>query len=188
MTLNPYNIQELEDVISIARENGAIRFAVGMTVGLGRALGKDLLLTKEQITKANDRLGELAKKYATQEFSVAPWIGRFNSEPVLEESKNISCGAGNRFCFIDCMGNVKPCGMMDLIAGNVSQKTITDICRSPLISSLSEIKCPSKKICGNCENLYFCDGCIANAILKSKETKLCAWLPHWIKYNNAMSI
>jgi len=186
MTLNPYNVQEVEDVILTARENGANKFAVGMTVEQGRALGRGLLLTKEQIADVHDRLSWLAEKYKTERFSIETRIEGFDHEAVSEESKNVSCGAGNEFCFIDLMGNLKPCGMMDFIVGNVNQGALTDIYRSTLMSAFFKIERPSKNICGDCDNLYFCDGCIANAILRARRTKTCSWLQYWVNLNHAI--
>jgi len=186
MTLNPYNLTEIEDVIQIVKENGAHSFELGMTVDAGRAVGKNLHLTKEQKDQTEILITQLAAKYGTDFFLIKTSIG--DSSP--ESLGKTHCGALNRSFFIDHQGNIKPCGIFNHSLGNFDEIDLFNLYRSSIINLFCGLKHPSKDLCGDCMNYYLCNGCLAVAEVKSKQVKDCAWLPYWndfIKYTTTLS-
>ncbi len=73
------------------------------------------------------------------------------------------CLGGISFCFISHVGNVQPCGYLELEAGNVRKKPFAEIWReSELFTALRDLGRYEGK-CGRCEFLRICGGCRARA-------------------------
>jgi len=91
------------------------------------------------------------------------------------------CMCGNGFCFVSHVGEVQGCGYLPLSAGNVRQKSFTEIYRtSPLFTDLRDVTKLGGK-CGYCEYRHICGGCRARAYATSGdylgEEPYCPHLP-----------
>jgi radical SAM protein with 4Fe4S-binding SPASM domain len=91
------------------------------------------------------------------------------------------CLGGISFCFISHVGNVQPCGYLELEAGNVRRKPFAEIWgKSELFAALRDLgRCKGK--CGRCEFLRVCGGCRARAYEATgdflAEEPLCVYEP-----------
>ncbi len=73
------------------------------------------------------------------------------------------CLAGNAFCFISHVGDVQPCGYLELRCGNVRESGLEDIWKnSPVFRHLRQPELLKGK-CGLCEFKEVCGGCRARA-------------------------
>jgi len=75
------------------------------------------------------------------------------------------CGAGNGFGYVRFDGDVWPCNFIPVSAGNVRDKSFTEIWEgSPLLQSYRHQPRPIKGVCGDCNYLKICGGCRGRAL------------------------
>jgi radical SAM protein with 4Fe4S-binding SPASM domain len=89
---------------------------------------------------------------------------------MINKTKN--CGMGWKSVTIDPSGNIRPCVMVEensLIIGNILGEDITEIFKKPIVHKLRNIVVPNPAICGECEQLKFCHGCVYRGLLKNQE-------------------
>lgn len=91
------------------------------------------------------------------------------------------CLAGDGFCFVSRVGDVNPCGYLPVSAGNVRERSFSDIyASSPVLGDLRDPGRLGGK-CGRCEYGEVCRGCRARAFSMSgdylAEEPLCLWKP-----------
>lgn len=73
------------------------------------------------------------------------------------------CLAGSGFCFVSHIGDVQPCGYLNLAAGNVCRQSFGEIyLKSELFRNLRDVSQLGGK-CGYCEYRMICGGCRARA-------------------------
>jgi len=73
------------------------------------------------------------------------------------------CLGGTSFVFISHVGQVQPCGYLEVDSGNVRENTFRDIWEnSPVFRDLRDLKKYEGK-CGRCEYIRVCGGCRARA-------------------------
>ena len=73
------------------------------------------------------------------------------------------CLGGISFCFISHMGQVQPCGYLELDCGQLKEKGFEDIWNnSPIFKDLRNLNHYKGK-CGRCEFIKVCGGCRARA-------------------------
>ena len=178
MTINPLNIDDIEYVIKIAKQSGAIRFSVGMTIAIGRAKNENFEITKEQKDFVTSKLSDLSSKYASSTFIVRPWMKASDIE-LISEKGPIDCGAGYRILAIDAYGNLKPCITLPYYFGNVIENGFKRLLMSPLPGFFFNLRWPTPEMCGNCENFYMCRECHAAAFSKCKMVSKCKWREQW---------
>ena len=91
------------------------------------------------------------------------------------------CLAGMGFCFVSHVGEVQPCGYLELSCGNVRQAAFGDIwCESEVFRALRDPSAYAGK-CGHCAYHRFCGGCRARALTLRghylAEEPFCAYNP-----------
>jgi radical SAM protein with 4Fe4S-binding SPASM domain len=73
------------------------------------------------------------------------------------------CLGGISFCFISHVGQVQPCGYLDLDCGNVQKLNFAEIWKnSDVFGNLRDLSKYGGK-CGRCEFIKVCGGCRARA-------------------------
>ena len=86
-----------------------------------------------------------------------------NAGASVHQSFRRGCLAGTGFCFISHIGDVQPCGYLNLAAGNVRRQSFGEIyLKSELFRNLRDISQLGGK-CGYCEYRMICGGCRARA-------------------------
>lgn len=91
------------------------------------------------------------------------------------------CLGGIGFCFVSHVGQVQPCGYLEVEAGNVRQRTFPEIWTdSPVFQALRDQSRFSGK-CARCEYFRVCGGCRARAFEACgdylEEEPLCTYEP-----------
>jgi radical SAM protein with 4Fe4S-binding SPASM domain len=91
------------------------------------------------------------------------------------------CLGGISFCFISHVGQVQPCGYLELNCGNVQKQSFTDIWEnSEVFRNLRDYSKYGGK-CGKCEFIKVCGGCRARAYEATgdylAEEPLCLYQP-----------
>jgi radical SAM protein with 4Fe4S-binding SPASM domain len=82
----------------------------------------------------------------------------------LQKKAFSGCGAGKGFSYIRFDGEVWPCNFIPLAAGNVREKSFSDIWdKSPLLQEFRGQKRQLQGICGNCDEQSICGGCRGRA-------------------------
>ncbi len=73
------------------------------------------------------------------------------------------CLGGIGFCFVSHVGQVQPCGYLELDCGNIREKPFREIWENSEI--FKKLRDPSlyQGKCGQCEYLRVCGGCRARA-------------------------
>ena len=91
------------------------------------------------------------------------------------------CLAGMGFCFVSHVGEVQPCGYLELSCGNIRRTAFSDIWReSEVFRALRDPAAYMGK-CGHCAYHRFCGGCRARALTLRghylAEEPFCAYTP-----------
>ncbi len=187
-TITKLNVDLLERTLALAQEVGAVAFHPFLLVPTGR--GKDLEsveLSPEEYEKTlnwiYDKQMELGDsmffkptdaphymrvmKQRQKQGDIIPAStptghGSTGGHPSMN-SVTRGCLAGTGFCFISHRGSVQGCGYFDLEAGNLRDRSFSQIWNSSKL--FCEVRDVSnlKGKCGICEYKRICGGCRARA-------------------------
>jgi heme b synthase len=194
-TVSRVNLEELPAIQNLAVELGAVAHHIFLLVPTGRA--KDF---REQEIDAADYERTLHWFYDQRhrvplqlKATCAPHYQRIMRERARAEGETITvkthgldavsrgCLGGSSFLFVSHVGQVQPCGYLELDCGNVRQMRLGEIYRSsPLLQNLRNVDCYRGK-CGICEYRRVCGGCRARAFEATGDyleaEPLCAYTP-----------
>ena len=176
-TVTSKNIADIPAIMNLAIEMGASAFHAFMLVPTGRARDlEDQMIGPDECEKF---LRWLHGQVGTQPISIkatcAPHFYRIARQARREvktddgsradglDTTTRGCLAGVAFCFISHVGDVFPCGYLELNCGNVRGKSLGDIWAGaePFVT-LRDFKNYRGK-CGRCEFVALCGGCRARA-------------------------
>jgi radical SAM protein with 4Fe4S-binding SPASM domain len=101
------------------------------------------------------------------------------------EAMTRGCLGGISFCFISHMGEVYPCGYLDLKAGDIRKEGIKKVWEeSALFRNLRDFSRLKGK-CGVCEFVKVCGGCRARAFALTgdylEEEPFCTYEPYFLR-------
>ena len=176
-TITRANIEEFPKIHDLAVSLGAVAHHIFMLVPMGR--GKDLAegaISAEEYEKTlhwfYDRKGKAPLQLKA---TCAPHYYRIMRQRAKSEGMEINfqtfgldaltrgCLGGIGFAFISHLGQVQPCGYLELDCGNVREKSFREIwLNSPVFHDLRDLKRYQGK-CGKCEFIRVCGGCRARA-------------------------
>lgn len=163
-TVMDMNRDELPELMAFAREKGAWSFNVYFLVQTGRgqqmndlsAEDTDAMLRELAMRQDDFRPMLVRSKCAPQFKQIAYEMGRGGLE-------SGGCMAGTHYCRITPSGDVTPCPYMTVVAGNVRDRSFTDIWTgSPVLRQLRD-RSLLKGRCGACEFNELCGGCRCRA-------------------------
>ena len=177
-TITRHNLSELEDIMHLAEELGAITFNPFLLVPTGR--GKELAeqeLTPQQYEETLHWLASLPEDNMSVRVTCAPHFQRIMRQTQPEKMKGMShggmppssgvhgagCMGGKSFAFISHTGTVQICGFLDTPAGELKENDLdfVDIWRnSQFLNEIRDVDCYNGK-CGICEYRKVCGGCRA---------------------------
>ncbi len=172
------NHRELPAILDLAVRLGAAAHHIFLLVPTGR--GKDL---RDQAISAGDYEKILHWFYDQQEkvplhlkATCAPHYYRILRQRAKAEGKKVNpetfgleamtrgCLGGIGFCFVSHVGDVQPCGYLEIRSGNVREKGLREIWEdSPVFRQLRDFSA-YKGRCGRCEYIRVCGGCRARAL------------------------
>jgi heme b synthase len=176
-TITQANLHLIEEILHLAVELGAVAHHLFLLVPTGR--GKEL---KDQGISALDYEKTLNWFYEQGErvplqlkATCAPHYYRILRQRAKQEGKTIrhqreglnamtrGCLGGISFCFISHVGQVQPCGYLEVNCGNVKEKSFQEIwATSGVFQNLRNTDGYGGK-CGRCEFRKVCGGCRARA-------------------------
>lgn len=167
-TITKRNIQQLPQIIKLAKDLGAAGHHIFLLVPTGRA--KEMIneeLSAAEYEKALEFLAE-EKKNSSLEMKItcAPHFNRVllqkHSAPVSALTGR-GCMGGVSFCFISHVGDVQPCGYLEIKCGNIRKQGFKKIwLESEVFDNIRDWSKYTGK-CGRCEFKAVCGGCRARA-------------------------
>jgi len=174
-TVTSINVSEIPDIMNLAVDMGASAFHVFMLVPTGRAKGLEngMIGAEECESFLRWLHGETEAQPIPIKATCAPHFYRIAKQAerdgaaggcagVLDRTTR-GCLAGMAFCFVSHVGDVYPCGYLELNCGNVRDESIENIWTTaePLLT-LRDFKNYRGK-CGTCGFVKVCGGCRARA-------------------------
>ncbi len=175
-TVTTANLRQIKDILELAKKLGAAAHHIFLLVPTGR--GRDLA---EQAISAAD-YEETLKWFHHESLqssiqlkaTCAPHYFRIHRQQ-KDKSQKIKrglgqfhemtrgCLGGSAFCFISHVGQVQPCGYLELDCGNVQKQKFSLVWEnSEIFRNLRDLSKYSGK-CGRCEFIKVCGGCRARA-------------------------
>jgi heme b synthase len=197
-TITQMNLHLIADILKLAVNLGAAAHHIFLLVPTGR--GKEL---QDQEISALDYEKTLNWFYEQRErvplqlkATCAPHYYRILRQRAKKEGKKITpkeygldamtrgCLGGISFCFLSHVGQVQPCGYLELTCGNVRKQSFKEIWEnSPVFLNLRNTDGYKGK-CGICEYRKVCGGCRARAYESlgdyMSEEPYCIYEPHHV--------
>jgi heme b synthase len=176
-TITRTNLHLIPDILRLAVDLGAAALHIFLLVPTGR--GKEL---KDQEISPLDYektlhwfYGQIDQVPLQLKATCAPHYYRILRQQAKKEGRKVTpkthgldamtrgCLGGISFCFISHIGQVQPCGYLELNCGNVRGKPFQDIwTNSEIFKTLRNTDGYQGK-CGRCEFRKVCGGCRARA-------------------------
>ncbi|RLB85669.1 MAG: heme b synthase [Deltaproteobacteria bacterium] len=194
-TVTKHNVDDIEKIMDLAVELGAVAHHLFLLVPTGRA--RDL---KDQEVEAHEYERILHWFYEMRDkvplhlkATCAPQYYRILRQEAHAKGERVDfqtygldsvtrgCLGGTSFCFISFNGIVQPCGYLELNCGDVSRDPFDRVWNnSPIFLQLRDFSNYKGK-CGRCEYIKFCGGCRARAYEATgdflAEEPLCVYEP-----------
>jgi AdoMet-dependent heme synthase len=176
-TITQQNLEELAAIQQLAVGLGAAAHHIFLLVPTGR--GQDIA---EQAISAKQYEQTLHWFYEQKDqvdlhlkATCAPHYYRILRQRAQAEGKKVDmqtfgldavtrgCLGGIGFCFVSHVGQVQPCGYLELNCGNIREQSFREIWEtSPIFKDLRDYSRYQGK-CGKCEYVRVCGGCRARA-------------------------
>lgn len=174
MTVTPLNKEQVYSTINLAKKLGVNSIILSTVVPMGRGNNKQLLLNNEDINYLNEILDKANNKFQN-------FIFKDPESPFNENNENIlNCGVITNSLTLDSGGNMKMCPMANvnnLNLGNVIKSPIEHILTNELTGLFSKLESPNEKYCKECEDLEYCNHCVARGLEKFYENpEKCNWM------------
>lgn len=176
-TVTKHNLHDLAEIHNLVVGLGAESWDVFMLVPTGRAR-EDMEVSPTEYEDVLNFVYVLNQKSKIPiKLTCAPHYNRlllqasgFSGDSPVGVEQGISrlrvgrgCMAGDGFCFISHAGDVYGCGYLPISAGNIREKSFSEIyCSSPLFLQLRNRRLLKGK-CGACVFCEVCGGCRARA-------------------------
>ncbi len=197
-TITQMNLHLIADILKLAVDLGAVAHHIFLLVPTGR--GKELQdqeISPVDYEKTLNWFYEQREQVPLQlKATCAPHYYRILRQRAKKEGKKISpkeygldamtrgCLGGISFCFLSHVGQVQPCGYLELDCGNVRKQSFKEIWeKSPIFLNLRNTDGYKGK-CGVCEYRKVCGGCRARAYESlgdyMNEEPYCIYEPHHV--------
>ncbi|MBQ9406415.1 MAG: heme b synthase [Desulfovibrio sp.] len=194
-TVTRNNLNNFKQIFQLCEHLGASAWHIFLLVPMGRAAGlADQVITAEEYEEVLHWFYDFRKSTRMHlKATCAPQYYRILRQRAHAEGLKVTpeffgmdamtrgCLGGTGFCFISHVGQVQPCGYLELPCGNVRDLPFAQIWReSPYFRQFRDQSCYKGK-CGVCEYHKVCGGCRARA--KSMfgdhmaEEPLCSYTP-----------
>ena len=194
-TITTANLKQIKDILELTKKLGAAAHHIFLLVPTGR--GRNL--AEQAITAAEyeETLMWFHQESMSCEIQLkatcAPHYFRIlhqnkikGDEPKKKAGGRFhestrGCLGGITFCFISHIGQVQPCGYLELDCGNVQKQSFSEIWEnSEVFQNLRDLSKYGGK-CGRCEFIKVCGGCRARAYEATgdylAEEPLCLYQP-----------
>ena len=176
-TITQVNLHLIPDILRLAVDLGAAALHIFLLVPTGRGKElKDQEISPLDYEKTLHWLYEQVDKVPLQlKATCAPHYYRILRQQAKKEGKKITpkthgldamtrgCLGGISFCFISHIGQVQPCGYLELNCGDVKEKHFREIWEASEIFQNLRNTDGYRGKCGRCEFRKVCGGCRARA-------------------------
>jgi len=156
------NVNELPAILDLAAGLGAVAVHVFILVATGRARAlRDRMLSRDDYVETLKWIaGQREKRAMDIQPTCAPQYG------VVTGDKNRGgCLAGRSFAFVSHVGDVQPCGFLDVTCGNLRDHDLDLLSIWENARVLRQLRDPSANpVCGRCAHWATCGGCRARAL------------------------
>lgn len=163
-TVMEMNYEEIPELIEFARDKGAWAFNLYFLVQTGRGQQMNDLSPEQTETMLSD-LVDLQDEHRPMlvRSKCAPQFKQIAYDRGRGGLESGGCMAGTQYCRITPEGDVTPCPYMTVVAGNVLERSFTEIWQTA--PTLQELRDPErlKGRCGRCEFKELCGGCRCRA-------------------------
>ncbi len=185
-TVTKRNIESLPQTMKLAKDLGARAHHIFLLVPTGRA--REMAEEELSASEYEEALRYLAreKKSSSLEIKItcAPHFNRVLLQDHASAASDLTgrgCMGGVSFCFISHVGDVQPCGYLEIKCGNIRKQAFKDIWLSSEVFNNIRDFGQYKGKCGICEFKTVCGGCRARAYAKYndylREEPYCAYEP-----------
>lgn len=165
--VSKHNLHQVGDIVDLAVELGAAKFAVNDLQPSGRAQAiRDLCMSQEEF----DRLGKIidGKRAEHRDRPIKlVWagVGKNPSTPDSERGPLLmsKCGAGLTELTIGADGTIRACPFLPPTTENIRQRSLEEIWFNSAQLNLYRDRTMLKGKCGICKLKYACSGCRARA-------------------------
>ena len=177
-TITRQNLKEIAEIHALAKKLGAKAHHIFVLVptGRGKEIEKEQEVSPQEYEKVLRWFCDQEDKTSLQlKATCAPQYYRMREELRVENHKDFAhasspldtktrgCLGGVGFCFISHVGQVSPCGYLELDCGNVKGNSLQEIWyHSSIFANLRDFKKYEGK-CGSCKFVRICGGCRARA-------------------------
>lgn len=177
-TISKHNVDEIEDILSLAIKQKAVALHLFMLVpvGCGIQIADNQMLPAEQYEEVLSWFYEQSREVPLEiKATCAPHYYRIIRQKAKERGEQVTvqshgmaamtkgCLAGTGVFFLSHKGKVQPCGYLPVEAGDVKKQTVQQIWdESPVFLKLRDQSQLEGK-CGVCEYQNVCMGCRARA-------------------------
>ena len=175
--INKHNVEDVEDMVMLGHELGAIEVAFGKVKIAGRAKGQEEVAYPGVKEMASTYHKLYRKEIEMRQTGVT--IRCKHNQALLTGLHDrvgcLPCGAGRTFVHVSYNGNIVPCSLLsnekEFYLGNVKKDKIKDIWdNSPTFEFFRKTTADDIEICRNCPAKYLCGGgCRADAYLNHKD-------------------
>ena len=163
-TVTALNVDEIDDIYSLARSLGAAAWHVFLLVPVGR--GKGLKGKELSARDYEDVLHHLRRIETENELEIKVTCAPHYYRIVAEDGgipQSAGCLAGKSFMFISHRGQAQPCGYLEMDCGDVRRDGVRKVWEgSEIYRNLRDLSSYRGK-CGGCRYIRICGGCRARA-------------------------
>jgi heme b synthase len=176
-TVTKRNLQDVPEIMDLAVRLGAVAHHIFLLVptGRGRTLTAERITGEEYERVLNWFYDQRERVPIQLKATCAPHYYRILRQRAKKEGKTVSpknfgldattrgCLGGSAFCFVSHIGDIQPCGYLEVPCGNVRHAPLSVIWRtSEEFQRLRDLNLYKGK-CGRCEYRTVCGGCRARA-------------------------
>lgn len=176
-TVTRNNLSGFKNIFELCRRIGAVAWHIFLLVPMGRAAGlADQVISAQEYEDVLHWLYDFRKTTDMHlKATCAPHYYRIMRQRAKEEGLAVTpdifgmdamtrgCLGGTGFCFISHVGQVQPCGYLELNCGNVKETPFPEIWRNSRYFREFRDQAAYKGKCGVCEYHKVCGGCRARA-------------------------
>ncbi len=194
-TVTRNNLHSFKDIFKLCENIGAVAWHIFLLVPMGRASGlADQVITAEEYEEVLHWFYDFRKETKMHlKATCAPHYYRIMRQRAKEEGLSVTpenfgmdamtrgCLGGTGFCFISHVGQVQPCGYLELDCGNIKNTAFPEIWKNSKHFQEFRTQKEYKGKCGVCEYHKVCGGCRARAHSMDNdhmgEEPLCTYKP-----------
>ncbi|MDR2544266.1 MAG: SPASM domain-containing protein [Methanobrevibacter sp.] len=176
LLITPTNVEDMYSTVEMIKCVCVESVRVGVIMPIGRAKNEDLDFTIDNINKFDDELEKVNKDFSGFIFKIPEYL-------LDNPEDRINCGITIDSISIKYDGNVKFCPIIpdNFSIGNILNDSPESFFKKLAKYPYYKVPEPKREICGDCEHIDFCEGCIARGLHTKDEKNECIWYDNLFK-------